>query len=593
MSGSLVIGGQLGNYMIESVVGRGGMSVVYRAVHARLGTPVALKVLAPELSSDDAFRERFLREAKMAAGIDHPNVIPIYDTGLHEESLYIVMRYVGGGDLKTLLANSGSLEPEQAVAVLTPVARALDAAHAQGLVHRDVKPANVLLQRSPSGDIDHVYLSDFGITKHVSSVSGLTKTGALVGTLDYVAPEQIEGRDVTAQTDVYALGCLFYQCITGRVPHHRESEAAVLWAHMREEVEPASKVRPGLPSTLDGPISRALAKVPAARFETCEEFVRAVSDAARAGEGRLSDLAGLGAAAGADPSEPVFVGAAPTAGAAPLPPRAPTGQLWERGRARGWLAGHWWVAGLFVLALGGVAAAIALISGGSSSKSSEDANSFPATLFGVPTNHVSGSGDAVVKLRGNTATVTVNTSGLLDSAPHAMHIHAGGTGRCPPADAAHRHNGRLSISTVDGEPFYGPPVTALTTKGDVSTKSILAFPRYPHDGNIRFMRRITLPAQVASAIRRRKASVIVHGIDYNGNGLYDSVLDRSELDRHLPGEATAPGICGPLLVAQGQKASAGGTQTYTATLSVQATGVVWSCNVLDSPGSGRQAAAGI
>src|SRR6266540_2067435 len=124
MSGSLVIGGQLANYMIESVVGRGGMSVVYRAVHARLGTPVALKVLAPELSSDDAFRERFLREAKMAAGIDHPNVIPIYDTGLHDDSLYIVMRYVGGGDLKTLLTNSGSLEPEQALAVLKPVARA-------------------------------------------------------------------------------------------------------------------------------------------------------------------------------------------------------------------------------------------------------------------------------------------------------------------------------------------------------------------------------------------------------------------------------------------------------------------------------------
>src|SRR4029079_8683937 len=159
MSGSLVIGGQLGNYMIESVVGRGGMSVVYRAVHARLGTPVALKVLAPELSSDDAFRARFLREAKMAAGIDHANVIPIYDTGLHEDSLYIVMRYVAGGDLKTLLSSSGSLEPEQAVAVLMPVARALDAAHTHGLVHRDVKPANVLLQRSPSGEIDHVYLS--------------------------------------------------------------------------------------------------------------------------------------------------------------------------------------------------------------------------------------------------------------------------------------------------------------------------------------------------------------------------------------------------------------------------------------------------
>src|SRR3954447_18454254 len=247
MADSLVIGGQLGNYLIESVIGRGGMSVVYRAVHSRLGTPVALKVLAPELSSDDAFRERFLREAKMAAGIDHPNVIPIYDTGLHADSLYIVMRYVAGGDLKTLLINSGALSAERTGELLRPVARALDAAHGHGLVHRDVKPANILLQRTQGGDVEHVYLSDFGVTKHTTSVSGLTKTGALVGTIDYMAPEQIEGGGVSSQTDVYALGCLFYQCVTGRVPHQRDSEAAALWAHMREDVEPASNVKPELP----------------------------------------------------------------------------------------------------------------------------------------------------------------------------------------------------------------------------------------------------------------------------------------------------------------------------------------------------------
>src|SRR5215213_3561543 len=161
-----VIGGQLGNYLIESTIGRGGMSTVYRAVHTRLGTPVAVKVLSPELSEDDAFRERFLREAKMAAGIDHSNVIPIHDTGLSGESLYIVMRYVAGGDLRTLLATSGPLDLDETIAILRPVARALDTAHSHGLVHRDVKPANILLQKSAGGDVEHVYLSDFGVMKH-------------------------------------------------------------------------------------------------------------------------------------------------------------------------------------------------------------------------------------------------------------------------------------------------------------------------------------------------------------------------------------------------------------------------------------------
>src|SRR5437764_14195588 len=165
MADDLVIGGQLGNYLIESVIGRGGMSVVYRAKHSRLGTSVALKVLAPELSSDDSFRERFLREAQMAAGIEHPNVIPIHDMGLHADSLYIVMRYIPGGDLKTLLATSGPLRAEQALELLRPVGLALDAAHAHALVHRDVKPGNILVQRSSAGAIEHVYLTDFGIAK--------------------------------------------------------------------------------------------------------------------------------------------------------------------------------------------------------------------------------------------------------------------------------------------------------------------------------------------------------------------------------------------------------------------------------------------
>ncbi len=627
MANNLTIGGQLGSYLIESVIGRGGMSVVYRAVHSRLGTPVALKALAPELSSDDAFRERFLREAKMAAGIDHPNVIPIYDTGLCEDSLYIIMRYVSGGDLKTELVTAGPLSPERAIELLKPVGRALDAAHAHGLVHRDVKPANILLQRSESGEIEHVYLSDFGVTKHATSVSGLTKTGALVGTVDYMAPEQIEGQTVSAQTDIYALGCLFYQSLTGRVPYHRETEAAVLWAHMRGDYEPLAGVRPGLSPALDATLSKALSKEPSARFARATVFVNAFSAAAGAGGGtRPSDLIAEPAdatvaeampppgpgplgldrspdvtrpdheqvAAASAPTPPPPPTPTPTPTPTPPPPAAPARPAQPRRPARSGGGGggglkRWWPAGAAVLGVAVIAGAVALLSGGSSSKDSKStADSFPATLVGVPTNHVDATGDATVKLDGDSAAITVDTNGLLDSAPHAMHIHAGGEGKCPPAQAAHEHNGRLSISTVNGEPFYGPPVTSMTTKGDISKKSILAFPRYPHEGNIRYTRTITLPHKVAQDVRNRKASIIVHGIDYNGNGLYDSVLDRSELDRHLPGEATAPGLCGPLRAASTQKASAGGSRIYTASLTVQKTDYAWICSIAAGPAAGQK-----
>ncbi len=255
----LAIGGQLGNYLIDSVIGRGGMSVVYRAHHSRLGMWVALKVLAPQLGSDDAFRERFLREAQMAAAVDHPNVIPIHDMGVHEGSLYIVMRYVAGGDLKALLAG-GNLDAELTMRVLTPIAQALDAAHARGLVHRDVKPANVLIQRAPGGEIEHVYLTDFGIAKSSAALSGLTSTGMFIGTIEYMAPEQMEGREVSAQTDVYALGATVYQCLTGRLPFHRElAEGA------RPPVgalEPVSSARPDLPAQLDPVLAKALARSP-------------------------------------------------------------------------------------------------------------------------------------------------------------------------------------------------------------------------------------------------------------------------------------------------------------------------------------------
>ena len=277
MTDQVVVGGQLGNYLIDSVIGRGGMSVVYRAKHSRLGMAVALKVLAPELSADDTFRERFLREAQMAAAVDHPNVIPIHDMGVHDSSLYIVMRYVAGGDLKTLLAKAGPLDPVQAIALLMPAALALDAAHTHGLIHRDVKPANILLQRSGGGDVDHVYLTDFGIAKSASSTTRLTSTGAFIGTIEYMAPEQMDGRDISARTDVYALGATFYECVTGRVPYQRELSEGVRFPSGPPESVAAR--HPGLPRALDGPIARALAQDPADRYVTCEQFLLACRNA--------------------------------------------------------------------------------------------------------------------------------------------------------------------------------------------------------------------------------------------------------------------------------------------------------------------------
>ena len=212
-------------YRIESLVGRGGMGVVYRATDLSLERPVAVKMIAPELAEDEHFRTRFLREPRLAASLDHPNVIPIYEAGEHEGQL----RRCASSRAATwrMLEREGKLEPGRALAVLAQVAGALDAAHRRALVHRDVKPANVLLDEG-----DHVYLTDFGITKQVGGAS--TDTGRVVGTLDYLAPEQIRGEDVDGRTDIYALGCVLYECLTGRPPFHRNSEAETLWAHMQK-----------------------------------------------------------------------------------------------------------------------------------------------------------------------------------------------------------------------------------------------------------------------------------------------------------------------------------------------------------------------
>ncbi len=254
------VGTQIAGYRIDRVIGRGGMSVVYLAEHLRLGRRVALKVLAPQLAENQKFRDRFLRESKIAASIDHPNIVPIYDADESEGTLYIAMRYVDGTDLHRLLRDEGKLEPERAAGIVTQVGAALDAAHGNDLVHRDVKPGNVLLTSD-----DHVYLSDFGLTKRALSVSGVTETGQLVGTLDYVAPEQIKGDPVDARADVYSLGCIVYECLTGQIPFPRDMEVAVLWAHVQDPPPKVTDVRIELPTEIDDVVGHAMAKDPAER----------------------------------------------------------------------------------------------------------------------------------------------------------------------------------------------------------------------------------------------------------------------------------------------------------------------------------------
>lgn len=254
------VGSQIAVYRIDGLIGRGGMSVVYLAHDLRLGRKVALKLLPAQLAEDKRFRDRFLRESRIAASIDHPNIVPIYDADEADGVLYIAMRYVEGTDLHHLIRERGPLGTTGVVRIITQVASALDAAHANGLVHRDVKPANVLLTAN-----DHVYLSDFGLTKRALSVSGLTRTGELVGTIDYIAPEQIKGDVVDARADVYSLGCIVYECLTAQAPYPREMDVGVLWAHVEDPPPSVTAVRPDLNHEVDGVVERAMAKDPRVR----------------------------------------------------------------------------------------------------------------------------------------------------------------------------------------------------------------------------------------------------------------------------------------------------------------------------------------
>jgi tRNA A-37 threonylcarbamoyl transferase component Bud32 len=273
------IGTEFAGYRIEALVARGGTSTVYRAENARLGIPVALKVLNPELADDEAFRERFVRESRLAAAINHPNIITVYDAGVWDESLFIAMRYVAGGDLRRRI-REGPLDPERALAIVAQAAGGLDAAHARGLVHRDVKPGNVMVDAGEAEDAPEIaYVSDFGLVKPSHAAGAPTPTGEFMGTIDYVAPEQAEGKPVDGRADVYALACVLYECLAGTPPFRRDNDAATLWAHMQEEPPRLSSARADVPERADEVVRRALAKRPDERFPTCGALVAAMRDA--------------------------------------------------------------------------------------------------------------------------------------------------------------------------------------------------------------------------------------------------------------------------------------------------------------------------
>jgi serine/threonine-protein kinase len=315
------IGSRVGGYRVERVIGQGGMGRVYLAEHLHLGRKDAVKVLSPELAEDENFRERFVRESQMAGSLYHPNIIPVFDAGEWEGMLYIAMRYVEGTDLRELMMQEGRLDPTQAIRMLAKVANALDAAHARGLIHRDVKPGNIMIETAQNGapmDMEHVYLTDFGLVKRMEGGrTSLTRAGTFLGTIDYAAPEQLEGKPLDGRTDVYSLGCVLFECLTGQVPFDRDSDAAVMVAHIMDPPPRPTGVRHDLPPRLDSVMSMALAKKRDDRFLTCGAMIAAAQ----------SVLEEAGAVAKAETAAATVVaGAPPTTDPARAPrPPGPTG----------------------------------------------------------------------------------------------------------------------------------------------------------------------------------------------------------------------------------------------------------------------------
>src|SRR3954454_17606742 len=633
-------GAMFAGYRIEGLIDRGGMGVFYRATDVDLDRTVALKIIAPEHTQNPDAVARFKTEARLAASLEHANIVPIHRGGEFDGVLYLAMRLVPGTNLRHVI-DQGPLEMDSVRRVITQVSDALDAAHAAGLVHRDVKPANIMV--SGEGKAEHIYLTDFGLTKRLGTAGSLTRTGGWVGTPDYVAPEQIQAGKIDGRADIYSLGCVLYEMLTGTVAFPRDNDVAKLWAHVTDPPPPPSLRRPDLVKAFDEVVARATAKDPDARYQKASDLAAAVDTAVAEQEGKSrADLSEAAApdwtVASQSPQIPMAEGTyvppaqAPAQGSGSPPAQPPSGSGEEfvspqspappppaqppsaqppapsapppappaqppaaaqggppgaapqpSGGKKG--IGRLWPVAAGLALVAGIVAVVALGGGSSSNNSSSSkpsGNLISGKLAAVPTNHVTGAGKADLSVKGNVATVTLDANGLLNAAPHAMHIHAGAAGRCPPASAAKLHDGHLAISTSNGAPFYGKPRVSLTTRGPTGPASILAFARYPATGKITYTRKIKLIPSALRYIKKNNAVIVVHGIDYNRNGLYDGSLEHSELDPAVQGETTAPALCGPIRSAK-SSADAGSTKDYTASLTIQPAAAslptIWLCHL--------------
>jgi hypothetical protein len=317
---TLGIGTVLAGYRILGVLGRGGMGVVYRAEDLRLGRQVALKVLSAEVAADPAFRERFAHESRMLASIEHRNIVSVFHAGQADGRSFLAMRLVDGVDLGALLRQHGRLAPAAVGHIVAEVGEALDAAHAHGLVHRDVKPGNILVAAA-SGPLEsaHVYLTDFGLTKRTDAPTELTVTGQFLGTVDYVAPEQIQGADLDGRADLYALACVAYECLAGHPPFHGSRDAAALMAHLVTKPPELAALRPDLPQAVSDVIGRGMAKNRDQRPATCAEFAASLGQALAGTAAAIHPAPMAAAPAPAVPAHAVSSGLAPPL---PVPPPA-------------------------------------------------------------------------------------------------------------------------------------------------------------------------------------------------------------------------------------------------------------------------------